>query len=210
MWWMIAAAFADPAVLLAPGPAELVAAEEELERRVLDAEAIGRAASRLQNATAHVEHPCDGGFLRRSRAFATGWRDAAQRARVQGNRTAMMASSPTLASLVNEERTERIQAWLARAERQALAWLEYDKLQERSRIECRGPLQPAVGLPDPTPRAAGEEGVPVAVWVLTGTLCPGARDVEGVAVVRGPVCVDLDPACACRPVEVLPGAVLAP
>lgn len=210
IWWMTMLAWADPAVLLAPAPGELVEAEAELERRVLDAEAIGRAASRLQNATAHLEHPCDGGFILRARAFASAWRDAAQRARVQADRTRTIAASPTLTPLVDEARTASIEQKAARAERQAAAWLEFDRLERRSRVRCDGPLQPADGLPDPTPRAIGETGLPVAVWVITGTLCPGARDVQGVAVVRGPVCVDLDPACACDLRELQPGAVLAP
>lgn len=209
-YWTILAAWADPAMLLAPGPGELVEAEAELEVRVLQAEAIGRATGRLQNATVHEEDPCAKGFLKRAIAFATAWRDAAQRARVQADRTVMIAASPTLTPLVDEARTAQIETLRARAERQAVAWLEFDQLQRRSKVRCEGPLQPALGLSDPTPRALGEEGAPIAIWVLQGTLCPGARDRTGVAVVRGPVCVDLDPACACEPIEVQPGAVLAP
>lgn len=208
--WSILVALADPAVLLAPGPGELVESEAELRKRVLAAEAIGRATSRLQNATVYLDDPCEGGFLVRARTFATAWRDAAQRARVQADRTTMIAQSPTLAPLMDTQRMARIDELQARAERQAVSWLEFDALQNRSRIKCTQTLQPALGLPDPTPRAIGEEDVPVAVWVLTGTLCPGADDRTGIAVIRGPICLDLDPACACKPENVLPGAVLAP
>ena len=212
VWLVLQALVArgEPAVLLAPTPAELVAAERELEARVLDAEASGRAVSRLQNAAVHNESPCDGDYVMRSRAFAPAWRDAAQRARAQAQRTETIARSPTLEPLMNESRLSSIAHFTDRAEQQAKAWLEFDRLQSRSRVVCEGSMRPMPGLPDPTPRAIGEEGAPVAVWVLSGRLCPGARDIRGVAVVRGGVCMDLDPACSCEPGPVLPGAVLTP
>ncbi len=203
-------AFANPGAIIAPGPRELQAAEAELTERVLRAEAIGRAASRLQNAAFRAEEPCDGGLLTRARAFAEAWRDAAQRARVQGVRTLDMADSATLTPIMNEERRARVTDLAERAEKQAKSWFEFDRLEERSKVKCDGPMRPAAGLRSPTPIPDGQEGRPVAIWVLEGALCPGARRVRGVAVVSGPVCVDVDPACSCEPVEVLPGAALAP
>ena len=208
--FVMRAALADPAMLLAPTPAELVSAEAELKARVLDAEAIGRAASRLQNATVHLEDPCEGGFMTRSLAFARAWRDAAQRARAQAQRTDMIAKARTVEPLMTEARLGQIQALASRAENQARAWLEYDRLTDRSRVKCSEDLRPGPGLAPPNPVAKGEEDAPVAVWVLSGRLCPGARDRQGVAVVRGPVCMDLDPACSCEPQPVMPGAVLTP
>ncbi len=67
-----------------------------------------------------------------------------------------------------------------------------------------------MGLDHPTPRAITELDQPVAIWVLSGTLCPGPRPRQGVVVVEEPVCVGLDPACSCTPEPVLPGAVLTP
>lgn len=211
--WLVigsALAWAEPGVLLAPAPEELVQAERELEQRVLEAEAIGRAASRLQNAAFHEEDPCAGGLRVRARAFGEAWRDAAQRARVQAERTALIASAQTLGPLVDADRQAQIETFGGRAERTAVSWLEFDRLESRTRAACTDAIQPGPGLPDPTPRAVGEEDVPVAVWVLSGRLCPGAREVRGVTVVRGPVCVDLDPACSCDPVPAQSGAVLAP
>ncbi|MEN0064960.1 MAG: hypothetical protein AAGA48_22635 [Myxococcota bacterium] len=209
-WFIATVTFANPGALLAPSPRELQAAEAELSERVLRAEAIGRAASRLQNTAARAEDPCEGGLITRARAFASAWRDAAQRARVQGERTQRMASSPTLAPIMNDERKARVDDLAKRAEQQAQSWFEFDRLEERSKVQCEDGVKPARGLPSPTPIPRGDEGRPVAIWVLQGSLCPGPRRVRGVAVVSGPVCVDTDPGCGCEPAEVLPGAVLAP
>ena len=198
-----------PATLLAPAPTELVEAENELSRRVLRAEAIGRATTRLHNAAEYLEDPCEGDFLLRAAAFGQVWRDATQRARAQALRTRLIAEAGTLAPLMNEARLQAIDALMARAEAQGRSWLEFDRLQKKGPA-CEGQLKPSPGLDDPTPRAIGEEDVPVAIWVLTGTLCPGSRDEVGVAVVDGPACVDLDVLCACDPKPQLPGAVVTP
>jgi len=208
--WTTLTASANPGAVIAPGPLELKAAEQELEQRVLDAEAIGRAAARLQNAAFRAEDPCRDALLPRSRAFAQAWRDAAQRARAQGDRTRRMAESSTLAPIMTPQRRARVGDLAGRAELQARAWLEYDRLADKSRESCEGGIQAAEGLPSPTPVPKDEEGRPVAIWVLQGALCPGGLRADGVAVVRGKVCVDIDPACSCDPVEVLPGAVLSP
>ncbi|MEO0605467.1 MAG: hypothetical protein AAF211_28810, partial [Myxococcota bacterium] len=167
-------------------------------------------ASRLQNASFLADDPCEGGLLVRARAFAAAWRDAAQRARVQGTRTRAMADATTLVPIVSDERKATIDDLATRADQQARAWYEFDRLEERSKTQCEGALRPAEGLPAPTPVPRGQEGRPVAIWVLQGSLCPGAISAKGVAVVTGPVCVDVDPTCSCDPVAVLPGAALAP
>lgn len=212
LWtWALASAWAeDPGVLLAPNPAELVAAEQELKARVLRAEAIGRAASRLQNRVFRVDDPCEDSLGSRTTAFGRAWRDAAQQARVQADRTQRIAQSPTLTPIVDTSRRRDIDALAHRAEQQALAWIEFDRIESMADETCTTPLQPAIGLEHPTPRAITELDQSVAIWVLSGTLCPGPKPQHGVAVVEGPVCVDLDPACSCTPAAVLPGAVLTP
>jgi len=201
---------ASPGALIAPGPRELREAEAELEQRVLQAEAVGRAASRLQNAAFRADDPCDDGLLVRALAFAEVWRDAAQRARVQGDRAQRIAASKTLTPIMNEERTASIAELATRAQQQARAWFEFDRLEARRRTTCEEPLAEAPGLRSPTPVPSDQEGRPVAVWVLRGVLCPGGRSSTGVAVVSESVCVDVDSACSCDVAEVLPGAVLAP
>jgi len=206
----VPAVFANPGAVIAPGPVELRVAEVELKTRVLHAEAIGRAASRLQNAAFLASDPCDDGMTTRSRSFAAAWRDAAQRARAQGDRTQRMAGSATLAPIMTAERIAQVEDLAARAIQQARAWYEFDRLEARSKVRCDEGLQAAPGLRSPNPVPAGQEGRPRAIWVLQGALCPGGRRARGVAVVSGDVCVDIDPACSCEPASVLPGAVLAP
>lgn len=210
MWVFTSAWAEDPGVLLAPNPADLAAAEQELRERVIRAEAIGRAASRLQNSLFRASDPCEDTLAIRTAAFGLAWRDAAQRARVQADRTQRMAQAPTLTPIVDDPRRRDIDALARRAEHQGRSWLEFDRIEAGSRVTCEGSLQPAVGLDHPTPRAITEIDQPVAIWVLSGTLCPGPRSQHGVAVVDGPICVDLDPACSCTPAPVLPGAVLTP
>ncbi len=213
MWFLVVsqgvARAGEPAALLAPAPRELVEAERELTDRVLRAEAIGRATTRLQNASVYLEDRCEQAFVARAMVFGKAWRDAAQRARVQADRTQLIAGAHTLLPIMDDARRAEIDTLARRAGVQARSWLEFDALLAKEKLECEAPLKPAVGLASPTPRAVGEDNVPVAIWVLAGTLCPQQQE-AGVAVVDGPVCVDLDPACSCEPVAVLPGAVLSP
>lgn len=212
----------DPVIAsLAPGPAELQAAQVELEERLRVAEATSRAVARLQGAAsvelgAGCADPDQAERLNRLRLFADAWHDAVQRVRVQADRLAATANAPTVALVVDDDRRALIGDRLARSDLQVEAWLELVAWFRRvSPRACDPtPLLAAPGYPPPALLAAGEERSPSVVLVPTGFLCqPGMAPQAGsgrLYLVDGPACWSVGQECACEPVEVYPGAILGP
>jgi len=215
----MAAASATPT--LAPDPDDLAAAERELEVRLVDAEAVGRAVARLQSAwiTAEGSAGCDDPVRTplavRLRHFASAWHDAVQRVRVQADRLGRLVAAPTLVPIVDTERRGAVESLMARADVEEQGWLELTSWTTRARLPtCDLPLAPAPGFARPTIAARGEGPLPVAITAVGGgRLCPetlGAVSTGVVAVVDGPVCWTASDRCDCTPEPVEAGTVLGP
>lgn len=221
--WMTAAQ-ADPTTDLAPGPRELGETQAELERRLLEAEAIERAVARLQSAfsgtPASVDtclDPIRGPYANRIRLFARAWHDAAQRVRVQAARVERIASSPTVAPIVDVDRRALVDSLLDRSEAQESGWLELVAWVNHSLSDvCDLPLLTAPGVPDPIIRGVGEKTGAVALIAISpGYVCPvgaesGLVADDRVMIVTGPTCWSEKPGCNCEPGPVNTGAILGP
>jgi hypothetical protein len=230
MWWWSFAVFAaepvpapDPGAWVAPGPAELAAAVGELEVRLDRAEAIGRAAERLQNAwasdlAAGDKRPCEDAEERSIAArilmFAPSWRDAAQATRAQGDRVRALLASPTVAPLIDPTTHDRISALEARSGVEVAAWLEFAAWHDRwfapSARGCAAEVAAAAGLPAQNVAAPGESEPATAIIGLGGgTLCPDGLPADGtVQVVSRPLVCIGKADCTCDPIPVAAGAVL--
>ena len=223
VWWVMAALASD-AGWIAPGPAELRASLAALEARLDEAEAVGRAAERLQNAwgialATGVRAPCAAdpaahAVAARVVAFGAAWRDAAQRARAEDDRLAGWVSSETVSPLLDAETGARVAAARARVAAQSDAWLEFVGWQDRyftpSAAGCADGLSAAPGVALALPVAPDERQLPVAIiGVGGGTVCPVGAPADGrVVLLPNAVACMGDASCACAPAPVSPGAVL--
>jgi hypothetical protein len=212
-------AHADPVADLAPGPAELGTAQNELEQRLVVAEAIEHAVARLQSTwavTPATDELCRdvirGPMVSKLRRFAEAWHDAAQRVRTQAARVQRTAVAPTVTPVIDTDRRLRIDDMLERARQQESAWLEFVAWMQQEELGvCAITLETSPGLPDPLVRGAGEKRGAVAVLSLErGFVCPGATAVAPgqVVVVEDAVCWSSDQACGCTPAAQDPAAVL--
>jgi hypothetical protein len=223
VWWVMAALASD-AGWIAPGPAELRASLETLEARLAEAEAVGRAAERLQNAwgtalAAGVRAPCAAdpaahAVAARVVAFGAAWRDAAQRARAEDGRLAGWVSSETVAPLLDPETGARVASARARVQAQSDAWMEFLGWQARyftpTATGCTSALSAAPGVALALPVAPDERSLPVAIiGVGGGTVCPVGAPADGrVVLLPNAVACMGDGDCSCAPAPVSPGAVL--
>jgi len=123
---------ADAPLLVAPSPADLSAAAEELTRRVEAAELRGVETANAQNSwvrrggPAHrgCEDPVDLDLARQAADSGARWRDAAQSARAQADRVEEMLSAPTITPLLDESALSADRALVARAREGAQRYLE--------------------------------------------------------------------------------------
>lgn len=128
----LCSARADTPTLLAPSPADLSAATDELTRRIEAAERLGADTADAQNAWVRrggpshrrCEDPADLDLARQAADDGAKWRDAAQSARAQADRVEEMLSAPTLTPLLDEAALEADQALVARAREGAQRYLE--------------------------------------------------------------------------------------
>jgi len=151
------------------------------------------------------------------RLFATAWHDAAQRVRVQSDRVARLADSPTVSPIIDEDRRIALDALLERARQQESSWLELVAwVGQEALVTCDVRLETQSGLPDPIVRARGEEQGAVAVLARRGGFVCASGVEEGipaderVLIVSGPACWSAKQPCECTPARVDPGAVLGP
>lgn len=223
MWFWLSTAAADPTTRLAPGPAELAAAQAELEGRVLVAESVAVAVARLQGAHSVLsgkgsacDDPARAESLARLRHFADRWHDSVQRVAVQAARVREAAGAPTVESIVDEDRRGSIRALLDRADSQEAQWLETVAwFQATAPRACKDEsFGSFAGLPTPSVQAADDAEPVAAVTARSGYVCPerGAPIApEGdLVLLPGRACWSPDAACACTLAAVWPGAVLGP
>lgn len=222
--FLSAGAVADDATLLAPTPADLAEGSRLLERRLAEAEALGEAVARLQNAWvsggAVSRKGCtatdDLSLAARQLAFGAAWRDAAQAARAQLDRVLHMAASPTVAPLIDALDNERVGSLQAKVAQSTALYAEASAWQARvvgpAVVRCALALVPAAGLSQDELRAAGEARPAVAVSAVGGgRLCPLDVPADGrvVVLLDGRACYGAS-TCGCAPAPVLPGEVLGP
>lgn len=193
-----------PSEWVAPGPDTLVSALDELEQRLATTETIARAASRWQNQRQPADRTCDGDaapYL----AFADAWHDAAQRSRVQRDRTTWLAEAPTLTSVRTEALELRRAVLQDRTEAAARSWMVFVSWHARYGPTCRTtpPLRPV----EPRGKQLLDRR---AIWLLEGVLCPQGITNPGLHLVEGPVCAAADKSCVCTLRPTAPGAVLTP
>lgn len=210
-------ALATDAPLLTPEQeATLV---DRLERQVITAEALGRAAGLALHLDPRV--PCTpekGLAIVRADLFLRAWKDATDRATATLATLAETEGSPTLAPLRSPARVAAIRAAEQRTKRTTARHRGAASLYARQiaplAAKCPATLRAAPGWPDPVVHAADDPPRPAAVWVLEpGTVCASG---QAMTVQPGPLLVDVDAcfttaaSCDCTPVAQLPGAVLAP
>jgi hypothetical protein len=219
-----ASAVADPISTLAPGPRELGTAQAELSERLAASEAMEVAVARLQSTLASApafddlcRDPLRAPLTVKLRLFATAWHDSAQRVRVQADRVARLADSPTVSPIIDEDRRIALDALIERARKQESSWLELVAWVGREAlVTCDVELETHSGLPDPIVRARGEDQGAVAVLARQGGFVCAAGVTEGVPaddrilIVAGPACWSPKQHCSCTPARVDPAAVLGP
>ncbi len=210
---------------LAPGAPELKIAEARLEILLSEARATGAATARLQIAwtrrgtagdacadTARLE------LGWRIERFGAAWREAAQAAVAQSERTRQIRNAPTTAPLVDSLWALRLDTLFSDAENQRASFLEASTWEVAFVRPTLGacPIVPAAldqGFGGEPLAAKGDRVVPVAVLATgDGWVCPqkARADDAIVLVTGGEACWSPDPACSCEPTPVLPGAVLGP
>jgi hypothetical protein len=222
--------------ILAPGLLQAREAISRLERLVDEAEAIGTALFRVQNAfgerrASSTDAPdCQTPWLLdlgwRSREFGRAFRDAVQSARVQARRVESLTVQQTVQPLLDPETNHKILALLTRVDDlvrrfpEAAAWQE--NYLEPLMKGCEPVPAPAPGLEAAVPplptggtaaaTAPGARKSPlVAVLAFGGGwLCPGAVPAAGVMLVAGEVCYSAVEACDCEARTVSPATVLGP
>ena len=205
----------EPSDLLAPGPKELDDALTELEARLDRADAAATALIRTHNAlgealaSAQERLACDAPALRyvaRTVPLGHGYRDRVQAARAQGDRVAAIAAAPTVLSLATGPVKTRTSMATSRLSAHERGYAELDAWQVRYVLpllrRCQPALAPDEGLGDTA------SGWVAFVAIVPGRICPGGEVATGFAVVQGPACMSLT-SCACTPLPVAPGAVLA-
>lgn len=150
--------------------------------------------------------------------FGAAWRETAQAVRVAAERLRSIRGAPTVSPLVDGGWATALDALAARAVVAEATWREASAWQARyvrpTLQACPvPPLGAAPGFPVPVVRARGEEEPMIAVLALgDGWVCPSPqRADDAVVLVEGPqACWSASTPCACEPVDVAPGAVLAP
>jgi hypothetical protein len=211
--------------LVAPGPTELRDADTAMSARLNEGRALSVAVSRIQNRWAERALrgapvlACDDAEARsltaRSRALGAAWRDAVQSSRVQLARMESLWTSSTVAPLLDEadlRRADEVRLAVADASRrlgEAHAWQE--RVIDPAMRGCEVHLEGAPGLPSPSPQAADDRGVAVAVFALGGGLvCPVGAPADGrvVVVPDGQACLGTSDCFSCTPEDMLPGVVL--
>jgi hypothetical protein len=205
----------EPSDLLAPGPKELDDALGELERRLDKADAAATALVRTHNALGEAfastsgRLACDAPamkYVARTIPLGEGYRDRVQAARAQGERVATIVQAPTVLSLATGPMKTRANAATSRVAAHERSYAELDAWQVRFVVplerRCHPLLTPDEGLGEPA------SGWVAFVALVPGRICPGGDVATGFAVVQGPACMSLS-SCACTPVPVAPGAVLA-
>lgn len=218
--------------ILAPGLIQARDAISKLERLTEEAEAIGAALFRVQNAFGEnrAAQPdqtgCDTAWLVdlgfRSREFGRAFRDAVQSARVQARRVESMTVAQTVQPLLDPETNHKVLTLLTRVDNlvrrypEAASWQQ--NYVEPPMKGCQPVPVPAAGLGDPVraPVVADGAAAPrraplVAVFAFGGGwLCPGAVPAAGVMLVAGEVCYSATEDCGCEPAAVSPATILGP
>jgi hypothetical protein len=205
----------EPSDLLAPGPKELDEALGELERRLDKADAAATALVRTHNALGEAfastqgRLACDAPamkYVARTTPLGEGYRDRVQAARAQGDRVAAISQAPTVQSLATGPMKTRANTATSRLAAHERSYAELDAWQVRFvaplQRRCRTVLATDEGIGEPA------TGWVAFVAMVPGRICPGGEVATGFAVVEGPACMSLA-SCACTPVPVAPGAVLA-
>jgi len=222
---LLVAADPEGASLLVPGPTELTEAVAEATTRVERAEALGHAATRLQNALGErlasarpisCTDPTAQALLARLTVFAPAWRDAAQSARAQRDRLDRIVAAPTVVPVIDQAMLARIEETSRRTEDQATAYQEFrawdERYLSREARRCAVDLAASPGLEVGLPVPPDETGRPVAVVGIGGGLvCPLGVPADGTVVLLadGRGCWAATE-CDCAPVDQLPAAVLGP
>ncbi len=178
--------------------------QDQLSRRITEAQAVGRALARVQNDWAQhvlldpVPPDCteriaaDRGA--RARLLGADWRE-----RLEALATDLQSVDNTpFATALQTQRT----AWAA-----AAAWQAHT-IEPWAR-RCTLTVLPGPGFPEPG--GPVEPPTPVAIIGLSGMICPQMTPASlAVVVVDGAACVQPIDACDCTPRPVLPGAALQP
>ncbi len=207
-----------PADLVAPGPEQLAAALDELERRAIWAETVHEALGLLQNELARdgfgrldCRDPAVDSLVARTRAFGAAHRDGAQALRVQLERLDRIEAAETVRGLRSTPLGERSAELRARADlqirrqREAASW-QWHYTEQREGVErCSHEVRAAEGIPSPVPGLAPDRLVAV---FAEGWICPSEERARGVVLVPASgVCLGTS-ACRCEPAPVSPGAAL--
>ena len=203
-----------PLLLLLSAPAGATDRRAEaLAAALAEAEAVGRALARVQNAWAGVvleegqrracaDDPALADRAARARALGADWG-----ARLNALAKGLDAWSPgrpadEVAPLRRGLDAQR-GAWAAAAAAQA-------RLIEPWATGCAPGVLAGPGFPPPELGRRVDPTEPVAIIGLSGLLCPGLVPLTGaVLVVTGPACAAPTEACGCVPSPLLPGAALA-
>jgi hypothetical protein len=202
-----------PLLLLLSDPAGATDRRAEaLASALADAEAVGRAVARVQNAWAGVvleesqrrrcaDDPALADRAARARALGADWGARLNAAREGIDAWAPGRSADEVAPLRRALDAQR-GAWAAAAAAQA-------RLVEPWAEGCAPSVLPGPGFPPSEHGRPIDPAEPVAIIGLSGLLCPGLVPLTGaVVVVRGPACAAPTEACGCTPGPLLPGAAL--
>lgn len=221
---------ADPVrLLLAPTPADLAAARARTDQLLSQAEAVGLATARVQNAwqalgTVPECAPDSASLALRAELLGVAWWTRLQSARAELGRIRRAHAAATLLPLLVEADDQALAELAARADRSAVQYLVAARLQAE-RLQpwaegCTADLASTPGLPPTTPVAREEAALGTAVLLRTGgVLCPdpGGGDAPVAVPHDGEVVVLGTPSacwafadCTCTPAPVLPGAVMGP
>ncbi|MCK6508085.1 hypothetical protein L6R53_32755 [Myxococcota bacterium] len=221
---------ADPVQeLLAPSPADLDRARARADQLLSQAEAVGLATARAQNAwqalgAAPDCSPHSASLALRAELLGVAWWTRLQSARAELGRIRRAQAAATLQPLLVAADDQALVDLAARADRSAVQYLVAARLQAE-RLQpwaegCPGALEAAAGLPPTAPVARDEAALGTAVLLRTGgVLCPdpGGADAPVAVPWDGEVVVLGTPSacwsagdCACAPAPLLPGAVLGP
>jgi hypothetical protein len=210
---------AGPWEWLAPDVQQYEARVRELESKLVRAEAIHVALSRVQNQIAERLKagvgPCvdaaGQSLVARTRVLGPALRDGAQAARAEHARVRALRDSPTVAPLLGAPEQSRLDALTERvkaASRRYLVALEWNRRFIPDEEKCAAAVQPAPGLS--APDGATARGPVAVIGVGGGRICPWQMRAEGVVVLDRPEACYAHQECACTPKPVLPGAVIGP
>lgn len=222
---LLAAPVVDRA-LLAPGPLELLVALDELESRVLGAQAAAVALQRTQNALAEglassrTAPPCDDAWTAmlaaRSPPLGAGLRDRVQASRAQLDRVRAIEAEPTVAPVVTADLAERLAVAGKTVDQLTSAYLGASAWQKVNLgpflARCKPQLETGPGPPPPALPAAPIQPLQVAVvGVGGGRVCPIDLPADNsMVVLTAPLACYGVSSCDCLPLPVSPGAVVGP